>query len=190
MSNGFVQFGLGSAVAIGATNQGIVTVEAHASALALSGADASATAHVENGILQVGIGGNALATVTNSGDLTIGAYANAGGPSTAHANADVEFGVAQVVAAFGSAATATVSNGASGNFNVQASANATGNEAYANATVGNATALGFYEAGIMQDVFGATSANAAIDNQGSISISAAANASGSGFADANAASKS
>ena len=159
-----------------------MTVEAHATAHALSGDEASASAHLKNGVLQIGIGETALAIVTNGGDLVIGAYANASGPSTAHADADVEFGVAQVVVGLSNAAAATVSNGVSGNFKVHASANASGNEAYANATVGNATTIGFYEAGIMQDVFGAASANDGKGDEHLVRF-----ASGSDYAHANAA---
>jgi hypothetical protein len=176
----------GETVAVDLTNNGTIAVNAAAMANAGEG-DASADADLVGGIVQAAFSGTSLAANIDNGGLiqvAVGAFADAA--ATALADAHLTYGVAQTVGATmsGTAGSGIASINNDSRILVHLGANATGGDlAMAHAAVSGTSAGGVIQ--VVNALAGDTG-SAAIENAGTIDVSATANASAYGTALASA----
>jgi uncharacterized protein with beta-barrel porin domain len=162
------------------TNDGVITIGAHAHATAglFARADASIS---DSGIFQEADNGdNSTVTLTNSlgATLNVEATAVAAASFEAEATAEVIQGVGQFATAGGDQDSASVTLNNDGTLNILANATAhAGTDAFA---------FAFIDTAISQEADESFSSNVTLTNTGTLNIVAKANAAGSSFADAEA----
>jgi outer membrane autotransporter protein len=162
------------------TNDGVITIGAHAHATGAAFARAFASIS-DTGIFQDARGGdNSTVTLTNSlgGTLNVEATAVAGAAADAEATAELVQGIGQFATAGGDKDSANVTLQNDGTLNILASGTANaGTDAFAR---------GFIETAVSQEAFDAFSTNVTLNNTGTLNVVAKAIAAGTSFAEAEA----